>query len=230
MPSPLLLAFYAILEASLIFFCVAWRAPAIEEDLFRASEQALARREIDLGKGLVIDGRDAWLTGLVTSEIVKTRAERTVAAVPGIRVVRNMLAVSPEPVPAPAQLPVAVTTKAGVQRAIDNLIGERVVEFESASATLTDRGRALVDEVAMLLLQSPDAAIEIGGHTDSRGPSRDNLDLSRRRAGAVRLRLIELGVEESRLTANGYGEGRPIADNNVPDGRLKNRRVTFTVQ
>lgn len=67
--------------------------------------------------------------------------------------------------------------------------------------------------------------VEVAGHTDSRGMDSFNLKLSQRRAEAVRNYLIAKGISAERLTARGYGEARPVADNATEGGRYKNRRV-----
>ena len=67
----------------------------------------------------------------------------------------------------------------------------------------------------------------IGGHTDSEGDENDNYRLSVERAKAVRDALELRGVPEARMTAMGYGETEPIADNDTEEGRAANRRTTF---
>jgi OmpA-OmpF porin, OOP family len=67
----------------------------------------------------------------------------------------------------------------------------------------------------------------IEGHTDSNGSAEYNQDLSERRAKAVREYLVSKGVAGSRLTAEGVGETRPIADNTNAEGRAQNRRVVL---
>lgn len=231
MTARMLLLIFAVLEGILISLCASCEAPKIEADLLGGSTEALAERNIDLGPGLILDGRDAWLIGNVASEQAKTEAELAVRSVWGVRVVHNQLAVgaatSAAPAPA-ASAPMPTTTE--VQRSIDDLIAGRVVEFESGSDRLTENGRTLVDELAELLERFPDARIEIAGHTDGQGRAQANLELSQRRAEAVRSRMISRGIAESRLTARGYGEERPIADNETAEGRFKNRRVELVVQ
>jgi OOP family OmpA-OmpF porin len=63
------------------------------------------------------------------------------------------------------------------------------------------------------------------GYTDSVGPASYNLKLSEMRAKAVAKALEERGIDASRLTAKGFGESNPIASNDTPEGRAKNRRV-----
>ncbi|MCB1019120.1 MAG: OmpA family protein [Bryobacterales bacterium] len=225
----------------LIFQCISSKAPSIESDLSTKTVAALAAQNVNLGSDFVMDGRDAWLTGTVATPELKAAAGRAAAGVSGVRVVHNLLHVDANatapaaPVPAeatptsPAPSP-APAAKQELQRSINDLIAGRVVEFESGSDRLTQRGGALVDELGSLLSRFPDARIEIAGHTDSQGTSRNNLTLSKRRAEAVRKRLVAGGVAENRLRAEGYGEDRPIADNKTSQGRLRNRRVELTVQ
>jgi outer membrane protein OmpA-like peptidoglycan-associated protein len=75
------------------------------------------------------------------------------------------------------------------------------------------------------LIARPDVKVEIAGHTDWTGSDAYNLKLSNARADAVMQYLISKGVKADNLTARGYGETQPIADNNTDEGRAKNRRV-----
>jgi outer membrane protein OmpA-like peptidoglycan-associated protein len=98
------------------------------------------------------------------------------------------------------------------------------VSFATGSDRLAPRDRALLDNVAEAL-KSPALAAEgfaIAGHTDSTGESRTNLELSCARAIAVRRYLVEKGVDEARLTAYGFGSGRPLEADVAAAG---NRRV-----
>ena len=119
--------------------------------------------------------------------------------------------------------------EARVQASIDEQIAGQTIEFDVDSATITPRGMALLDRLVPILQIAPRAKIEIGGHTDNTGDPNYNLDLSRRRATAVRQYLVSKGVGEKLLTAVGYGQEKPTADNGTPQGRLKNRRIEFKI-
>jgi len=80
-----------------------------------------------------------------------------------------------------------------------------------------------------ILKEQPQRSIRIDGYTDSRGTESSNLDLSQRRADAVRDFLIENGISPRRITARGYGEADPVASNTTPAGRRENRRVEVIV-
>lgn len=99
------------------------------------------------------------------------------------------------------------------------------VQFESGSAKLTADSNARLDTIVEYLTHKPSAAIEISGHTDNVGGDKKNKRLSQQRADAVRAYLIAKGIDASRITAVGYGDERPIASNNTPEGRQQNRRI-----
>jgi len=65
----------------------------------------------------------------------------------------------------------------------------------------------------------------VEGHTDNVGDDASNFTLSQKRSEAVREYVISKGIDESRISARGYGETKPIADNKTPEGRALNRRV-----
>jgi outer membrane protein OmpA-like peptidoglycan-associated protein len=84
--------------------------------------------------------------------------------------------------------------------------------------------------VASTLSGNPDIQlIEIQGHTDNRGNDAYNLDLSDRRAAAVKQYLVDKGIDENRLTSQGYGETQPIDKKNNEKAYAKNRRVEFLI-
>ncbi|HKE94006.1 MAG TPA: OmpA family protein, partial [Povalibacter sp.] len=101
--------------------------------------------------------------------------------------------------------------------------------FETNSANLMESSRPVLEAVAADLKAHPRLKVELEGHTDSVGAAAYNLNLSQRRADAVREFLIAQGVSPSQLTAMGYGETRPIATNDTPGGRAGNRRVVMSV-
>ena len=98
------------------------------------------------------------------------------------------------------------------------------LSFEVNSASLRKSSFAVLDRAAQTLLTYEALRAEVAGHTDDRGSASHNRELSRARADTVRAYLIDAGVAASSLTARGYGESRPIADNGTEGGRSKNRR------
>jgi outer membrane protein OmpA-like peptidoglycan-associated protein/outer membrane protein W len=102
------------------------------------------------------------------------------------------------------------------------------VTFASNSAEISPNAAKVLDEVSASLLAWPNVNIEIGGHTDSSGNDELNKKLSQARADSVRDYLVGKGVAAERITAVGYGEAKPIADNGTADGKRINRRVEVT--
>lgn len=112
---------------------------------------------------------------------------------------------------------------------IVEIIGDRKITFEPGSATLDRSAEDILDELADLLKQCGDIPLEIAGHTDSQGREEMNQELSRDRAQSVRDGLRRRLVPVRSYTVVGYGEERPIADNDTEEGREANRRIEFTL-
>jgi outer membrane protein OmpA-like peptidoglycan-associated protein len=105
------------------------------------------------------------------------------------------------------------------------------VLFATNESTLLPAAILKLNEVADALIKgNPDANIVIEGHTDSQGQRDYNMQLSQRRADAVRDQLVARGVAADRIKTVGIGPDRPIADNRTPEGRANNRRVEIIVQ
>lgn len=120
-----------------------------------------------------------------------------------------------------------VVADGGGQTVLDDTLSNRVVEFESGSATLTPRGRAILDEMIVAIKQIGTPRLQVIGHTDSTGHRLANVGLSLARAGAVRDYLIEHAVPGESLHAVGAGPDHPVATNDTAEGRAKNRRIEF---
>ncbi|MFN2371985.1 MAG: OmpA family protein [Candidatus Krumholzibacteriia bacterium] len=126
-----------------------------------------------------------------------------------------------EPAPAP---PVPAVTPAVLPVPGQTVVLEAIT-FESGSARLAALSLPRIDALAAALAASPGAQIEVRGHTDAVGDGAANLDLSQRRASAVRDALVQRGIAPGRVTAVGYGEDFPMANNATSEGRARNRRV-----
>ena len=110
---------------------------------------------------------------------------------------------------------------------ITDLASQNKIKFEPGSATLDGDSRDTVQAIAEVFERCLEAPIEIGGHTDSQGREEMNLNLSKGRAEAVLTALRGARVKLKSLTAEGYGETQPIADNGTAEGREANRRIEF---
>jgi len=103
------------------------------------------------------------------------------------------------------------------------------IEFESGKATIKSKSYPLLNQIAKIFIDNTNYIVEVQGHTDNTGKAEVNQELSEKRANAVRDYLIAQGVDFQRLTAVGYGQDQPIADNATKAGRAKNRRVEFKI-
>ena len=102
------------------------------------------------------------------------------------------------------------------------------VHFATDSATLQGDNSQTLDYGVATLKKYPELVIEVAGHTDNRGSKPHNQALSQRRAETVMAYLKEHGVT-NKMTAKGYGEEDPLADNSTADGRQLNRRVGLRI-
>ncbi len=103
------------------------------------------------------------------------------------------------------------------------------LEFETDSATLKPASREQLGNIAAILKAYPHVNLKIGGYTDNTGNAAHNLKLSQARANSTMNELVGLGVEKSRLAAEGYGQEHPVADNSTAEGRQRNRRIDVRV-
>lgn len=103
------------------------------------------------------------------------------------------------------------------------------ISFTTGTAELSAASLSLLERLTGLALicVGPGLQLEVGGHTDSKGAEAYNQELSEERAKSVRIFLIGRGVKSDNITAVGYGESEPIADNGSEDGRAANRRISF---
>lgn len=108
-------------------------------------------------------------------------------------------------------------------------LANRIIEFESGSATLTSAGATILDEIVAAWAQVGSRPVQVIGHTDSAGPHEKNVALSYARASAVKSYLVSRGINATTITAQGAGPDQPVADNATPEGRARNRRIEFRV-
>jgi outer membrane protein OmpA-like peptidoglycan-associated protein len=101
--------------------------------------------------------------------------------------------------------------------------------FDVNKFELKPESQVELDKVIQLLNDNPSVKVEISGHTDNVGKPADNLTLSNNRAKAVVNYLISKKIAVQRLTAKGYGETKPVADNKTETGRALNRRTEMKI-
>ncbi|WDU63543.1 OmpA family protein [Pseudomonas poae] len=144
----------------------------------------------------------------------------------GVNFGGNAGAVAPAPTPAPAPEPTP-EPEAPVAQVVRV---ELDVKFDFDKSVVKPNSYGDVKNLADFMAQYPATNVEVAGHTDSVGPDAYNQKLSQRRADAVKQVLVKDGVQPSRITAVGYGESRPVADNATEAGRAVNRRVEASVE
>jgi OOP family OmpA-OmpF porin len=132
----------------------------------------------------------------------------------------------PPPPPAPAPEPEPAPPPPPPQ---EERIVLRGVQFDLDKADIRPDAAVILDEAASQLAGKT-ARVAVQGHTDSTGSDAYNQTLSERRANSVRDYLVSKGIEASRLTASGFGESQPVADNATAEGRALNRRVELKVE
>ena len=101
--------------------------------------------------------------------------------------------------------------------------------FETGSARLKPESQEQVKNIAQIMKAYPTVKMKIGGYTDNTGDPAANLKLSQERATNVMSAIVAQGVGSDRLTAEGYGEQFPVADNSTEEGRHQNRRIAMRV-
>lgn len=104
------------------------------------------------------------------------------------------------------------------------------ITFDVNKSDIKSESMNEINRIKSLMDQNPELKYEVQGHTDSTGSPDANQKLSEKRAQAIVDKLVELGIDRSRLTAVGKGQFAPIADNSTEEGRAKNRRVVFVAK
>jgi len=115
------------------------------------------------------------------------------------------------------------------QTLLSGILTNNQILFETSKSVIKSASFSLLDRLVYVTQQCPKTKVEIGGHTDSDGSDNYNQRLSENRANAIIAYLTRSGVFSSRLTANGFGEKQPIADNETDEGKQKNRRIEFKI-
>jgi OOP family OmpA-OmpF porin len=158
-----------------------------------------------------IHGNNVELKGDVASEDerLKQAAQLTAVLNPTYAVRNGLRAATPD------------------QGLLDATLANRIIEFEPGSSVLRPAGLGILNEMAAALRKLGNKKVEVIGHTDADGPREANIALSRARAEAVRTYLGSQGIAPAMISTTGLGPDQPVAPNNTPDGRARNRRIEF---
>ena len=162
---------------------------------------------------------------LVAATSPKISTTKTPALVPAISPKAPSLTATPSTV-APSLIEVSPSL---LQKKLDAILARGSIEFESNSTTMTSNSLATLDQLIDQLRLSPRTAIEIGGHTDKYGEPDYNLQLSQRRADAVRRYFAKHSLPKQ-FTAVGYGASQPLSVSENRAGLQHNRRIELRVK
>ena len=210
------------LWAATLWYCIPHDARHIQHDLTSKTAAVLAANNLS-ASSITVAGRDIVLSGKEGAPEVSDRTVKLVKAIWGVRSIRTSVF-------SRTAAPKTVVTKEQAQAAaasIADILKLRNVEFYSGSDRLTPDGQRTLNQVAGVLGRYPGMPVEIDGHTDSHGVPAENLELSRRRAAAVKRYLMDKGIAGGNLAPLGFGQTQPIASNESDAGRQANRRVEF---
>jgi len=196
---------------------------------------------------IIIDGRTIVVSGQVGGNRAKATVLRDIAPLTqtGLELEDRILAGPSSKVPSQkAPLLKAPSVQANpslaapslaeipsplLQTKLNEILSRSSIEFESNSTTMTPRSFATLDQLIEQLRHAPRTAIEIGGHTDKYGEPDYNLQLSQRRADAVRRYFTKHGLT-NQFTAVGYGASRPLLVAKNRAGLQRNRRIELRVK
>lgn len=123
----------------------------------------------------------------------------------------------------------ALTVMTSEQTVLNDTLAGRIIEFDSGSSNIRESSKGILDEIAQRIVSLGSKTVEVIGHTDNQGNPNNNLILSRARAEAVKVYLIQKGIAAEGIVTNGLGDAQPVADNETPEGRTRNRRIEFRI-
>lgn len=197
----------------LVFVCVFVEAAPIRDEIAAGAAGALNQQDL-YWSAVEARGQHLLLTGAAANAASRDKALQAAAAVRGVTGVEDRIAV--------------IGDAGRCQHRVDAVLGERRVTFKAGRPELSDSSYAVLAAVARVM-KNCRATFEVASHTDASGDAVINLKLSQRRAEAAARYLVESGVAPEQLTATGYGESQPVADNASAAGRAANARLEFRI-
>ena len=181
--------------------------------------------KLDIGE-FAMTNEDSILTGRTLSTDTRSEVNGLMGSLPaGYNGATNIVVPDAE-----AENTGTINSETACQALFDDLKGDAKINFAYNRAEIRDPASlSLIKTLASAASQCSSFRITVDGHTDADGSEAYNLDLSRRRAEEVVKNLIANGVDANNITGGGYGESRPIASNDTPEGMARNRRIEFKV-
>lgn len=251
----LLSGFIALVALTMV--CVFRQGSVTEMELMERARYVLDAEGLTWAEVSVVGG-DLRLTGTAPTEEMRAKAGYMLGQLRGVGTVQNDLVLPAAPPEVFTSLKRAVPddtagrkemgtelasrkaegeeearskeTMSGCQAKTKALFSSSRIGFEPAEAIVSTEGYSVLDNLLSIIESCPEAGIVIEGHTDAKGSEASNMELSRLRAEAVADYLRSHGMAASRLSAFGYGESRPIADNETEAGRAENRRIEISLR
>jgi outer membrane protein OmpA-like peptidoglycan-associated protein/tetratricopeptide (TPR) repeat protein len=165
--------------------------------------------------------------GTYAAVVKMSRNENVTLSVEGDDIAFNSRVIAKKDDPAPVVTKLNMETQ---EAKANEAVVINDIYYSTNSADIEERSKIILDAFADYLKDHPAMVIEISGHTDSRGDDNANKALSAERAFEVMKYLVDHGVEAKRLTYQGYGESKPVGDNNTEEGRSMNRRTEFVIK
>jgi len=189
-----------------------------QEALKAAAEAAKAKEEAEKARAAAIQEQQAAVMQRQAAESEAAKARQAAAKAEAEKAgLRAQLR---------AQLNSILQTEDSARGLIVNMSD---VLFDTGSFTLKPGAREKLAKVSGIVLAHPGLVLQVEGHTDSVGGDDLNQRLSEQRAGSVRAFLVDQGLNESAITAEGFGKTEPVATNDTAEGRQRNRRVEIVV-
>ena len=103
------------------------------------------------------------------------------------------------------------------------------IKFDANKSNIKKAYNPEIEKLVNIMKKEPTLKFQIQVHTDDFGDAKINLNLSQKRADAIKNELIKKGIDKTKITAKGFGESAPIADNKTKEGKSQNRRIEFVV-
>jgi outer membrane protein OmpA-like peptidoglycan-associated protein len=204
---------------------LAWRKTELAESVARTLQSNQAKNGVV--SAMHADEKNA--VARTSAELGRTKTQLTAQGVALQNETSRRLDAEKRAAQAAEDLAKFATVKQEPRGMVITLSGS--VLFASAKWDLLPAAQARLNDVANALTkEDPLSKMVVEGHTDSQGSASYNQDLSQHRAQAVRDYLVTRGIASDRITAQGFGLSRSIADNASPEGRANNRRVEIVVQ
>ncbi len=246
----------SVVTVLFFYHCLSHHSIDIQNDVEKKVALAIQSHQADSDVQQAVDGRDVTLTGYVLSQEEKEKAEKSISFVEGARTIINNIEVrEPRPVTQEfvreVDIASVIVTEPELelksvldsspvidenQQEIDEcqeklsaLIKDKKINFKTAQAVIRSDSFALLNKIVKTMEGCSGVKLQIHGHTDSSGNRDVNLELSRKRAKSVGYYLLKKGVKQQ-VSVIKHGSDMPIASNDTPEGRSKNRRIEFKVK